>query len=182
MTKKLGSIIALGVVALIALVVVILYVIPVNYAPNLRQPNSIIVQQSSTQSATVLKEENKKMYDKIMSEFNDSLTRSLLSAIFAGQNSGGLNISANGVLPTITTIPNAEVQIQLTYSAQDLVINNKTQPRKITSVIYQINDTKTYQKTMIYFEQEGGAGYYQYATYAMQSGLYDYITSLTLPS
>ena len=180
MSKKLGSIIALGVIALLAVVVVVLYLIPVNYAPKLKNPNSIIVQQSSTLNATVLKENDKKIYNNLMNKFEESLTRSLLSAIFAGQSSGGTNVTDNGVLPSTASIPNAEVQIVLTYNAQKLVIDGKEQPRKVTNVIYQLSDTKTYQPATIYFQQEDGSAYYEYKTFAMQSNLYDYVMSLQI--
>lgn len=180
MTKKMGSIIALGVVALLAVVVVILYLIPVNYAPKLSAPNSIIVQQSSDKNATVLKENEEDIYNKIMKEFNKSLTRNLLSAIFAGQSSGGTNLTDNGLLPSTTTLPSADVQLVLTYDAQTLTINGKSQPRKVTNVIFQLSDTTTYQAATIYFQQEDGTGYYEYKTFAMQSNLYDYIMDLNI--
>lgn len=182
MTKKLGSIIALGIVALLAVVVVILYLIPVNYAPKLSEPNSIIVQQSSTKNGTFLKENDEKKYNKIMQEFNDSLTRNLLSAIFAGQSSGGTNVADKGILPSVQpqSIPNADVQIVLTYDAHTLKINGKTQPRKVTNVIYQLSNTKTYQPATIYFQQEDGTAYYEYKTFALQTNLYNYIMDLEI--
>ena len=76
--------------------------------------------------------------------------------------------------------PNAEVQIVLTYNAQKLVIDGKEQPRKVTNVIYQLSDTKTYQPATIYFQQEDGTAYYEYKTFAMQSNLYDYVMSLQI--
>lgn len=181
MKKKLGTLISLGVVALLSIAVIILYLVPVNYTPLVANPNYIVVNKTETTSGTFTNAVNETQYNEIITEFNQSFTRSLLSAIFAGQTTGGLNQSATGELPSTTTI-DLTTYVSFRYNeAQTLIINSHEQSLKFTEMIFAVSDSSIYDQVTIYFKQNvTGTSYYKLTTYALQVNFYDYIQDLVL--
>lgn len=180
--KKTGSIIGLGIVAILAITIIVLYLVPVHYAPKLDAPYKITIYKSSTIYGDFVdgEEDDKEVYDKVLAYFDSSLTRNLLSAIFAGQTQGGIDLTESGILKTVSTASSTYPQVVLSFSEpQTLVINGKTQLLPINEVIYELADTDIYTITTIYFKQIS-LKYYQYKTYAIQNDFYEFVNSLSL--
>ena len=87
MKKKIGIAVGFGFLALIAVAVIIMATIQVNYKPEIANPTVITITNSNNKNITLTQEENEKIYNEVLSQFENSYTRSYLSALFAGQTS-----------------------------------------------------------------------------------------------
>lgn len=183
MKKKLGTLIALGVVAVVALAIIVLYFMPVSYMPALSQPSHMIVYKSSSQSATFSPSDEK--YNDIWGEYQNSFKQNMLSAIFAGQTSGIQNQTSSGELKTTKNAPSFSTKLVFNYdTAQKIVVGGHAQNVLIDQVQIEITDGVGYSDAKVYFRQvvEVGAQvtYYYMTTLANQSSLYETISSLNI--
>lgn len=184
MSKKLISFISLGLVALIAVIITIMYLIPVNYSPKINNPDSIIVYESKTSNVGTFQEKNESSqenYRKILTEFNNSFTRNYLSALFAGQTSGAINQTKNGFLYYESPTSSMDRYLIFTYTEpQTLVINNVEQEKTFTKIYMEIKSSNSYVLTSLYFQVSDASNYLLLQTYANQNNLYNLITDLSI--
>lgn len=181
MKKKLGAYITLGVVAVIAIAIMIMYLVPVSYVPSMSKPNSITVYQTSAKYGTFDKTIDSESYNKILTAYNKSFQQNFLSAVFAGQTVGA---DANGELKTTTTEPSYSTYIELNFDAQKITVNGHKQNVLVDQVILQVENTTTFADVKVYFKQAGTSGattYYYMTTIAKQASLYELITTLSIP-
>lgn len=175
--NKIIIIVAMALVAVLAATTIILSVVKINYAPQISKPSIIYVKTSNDDGSFTETNEN---FDKILEEYNKSYTRSVMSAIFAGQNSTAINLTENGTLPTVNQVPAAENLIRLKYEEpQVLKINGKELDGKFKEVYVQVSNNASFAVTEVYFKQNSDVtAYYLLKTYANQAGLYELIQSL----
>lgn len=170
MKKNLGIIITFAIVAILAITVVVMALVQVNYKPEIASPNSITIKNSSSKTVYITSSNNN--FDKIIDEFEKSFTTNYLSAFFAGQTSNNIVVKQTSTAPTTTGY-----KVSMNYSeAQNLVVNNETQTHKYNEIIFGVTDTSNFSKVSIYFKQASSSSqYYYYETFMTQSSLYELI-------
>lgn len=176
MKKKIGLGIVLGLVALLSAMVVIMVIIPVNYKPAISAPNRIAVINVDSEQHLCTPDENKEIYDETLNLFEQSFSRSFLSALFAGQLGGSPEkIPQTDVLPSFTGY-----RITFKYNeSQTLIVNGKSSEHLFDRAILEVKKTDSYRQITIYFQQVTNSKYYYYlTTFANQSALYDYLDTL----
>ncbi|MBR2052994.1 MAG: hypothetical protein IKK20_02845 [Clostridia bacterium] len=181
MKKKLGLYVTLGAIALVAMAIIIMYLMPVSYLPSMSKPTNITVYQTTSKYGTFSADTSAKTYNEILDAYNKSFQQNFLSAVFAGQTAA---TSANGELKTTTTKPSYSTYIVLNFDAQKIVVNGHKQNVSVDQVLLQVENTTTFGDVKVYFKQAGTSGtttYYYMTTLAKQAALYEVITSLTIP-
>lgn len=181
MKKKLGAYITLGVVAVIAVAIMVMYFAPVSYMPSMSKPNNITVYQTSTKYGTFSPESGAETYNEVLTAYNQSFKQNFLSAVFAGQTIGA---DVNGELKTTTTEPSFAIGVKLNFDAQKITVNGHQQNVSVDQVILQVENTTTFADVKVYFKQAGTSGtptYYYMTTLAKQASLYELITTLSIP-
>lgn len=183
MKKKLGTLITLGAVALVAMAIIILYFAPVSYMPALTAPGHIIVYQSQSTSATLTA--NQETYNKVWAEYQNSFKQNMLSAIFAGQTNGVQNQTLSGELRTTQNAPNFSTYLVFNYdTAQSIVVSGHKQNVLIDQVQIEVENEVGYTNTTVYFRQVSDPNekktYYFMTTLANQNSLYKLITGLDI--
>ena len=183
MKKKLGTLITLACVAVVALAIIILYFMPVTYMPNLSTPNHMIVYKTSSQSATLLPQDDK--YKQIWGEYKNSFEQNMLSAIFAGQTKGIKNQTSSGELKTTKNEPTFQTYIVFNFdTAQKIVVAGHTQNVLVDQVKIEVSNATGYSDTTVYFRQVSGVAeqtnYYYMTTLASQSKLYQTIQDINI--
>lgn len=176
MKKKLGLGITLGMIALLSVMVVIMVMVPVNYKPEISLPNRIAVLNSENKQHLCTETENKEIYDETMELFEQSFSRSFLSALFAGQLSG-----TTEKVPETNTLQNfSGYKITFKYNEpQTLIVNGKSPEHKFNKMILEVKETNAYRQLTVYFQQATNSKFYYYiTTYANQSALFEYLDTL----
>ena len=184
MKKKLGAYITLGAVALIAVAILVMYLMPVSYMPAMSKPTNITVYQTSTKYGTFSPESGVENYNKIYDAYTKSFGQNFLSALFAGQTTVAANQKAGGQLSTTTTAPSYSTYITVNFDAQKITVNGQKQNVSVDQVIVQVQNTTTFTDVKVYFKQAGTSGtttYYYMTTLAKQAALYELITNLSIP-
>ncbi|MDD4816224.1 MAG: hypothetical protein PHQ62_03740 [Clostridia bacterium] len=174
MKKRLSMLISLGLVALISVGVIVMFLIQVNYKPQINEPNSIVVNDGSTFTKTG----NATYFNEIIAQYEKSFTRSYLSAFFAGQVSG--NTSVYELSNTdFNNLSFSEYKIEFYYSsAQTLQENGQNLLRTYDKIIFSVNDNAIYKEIKLYFKQMNETNYYVVTTYAIQNNFFDYLENL----
>lgn len=185
MKNKLGTLITLGVVAVIALAVIIMYFAKVTYMPAMTNPTAITVYQTSTKSATFTKTEQESEYYNILNSYNQSFQQNFLSALFAGQTQVAGSLTSGGQLRTTTSAPAFSTYLVLDFEEQKIVVQGHQQNVSVDQVIVQIQNTTTFSETTVYFKQVSeysnqSATYYTMKTLANQAQIYKLITELVI--
>lgn len=178
MKKNLAAYVLLGLVALIAVAIMVMYFVPVNYVPTFNAKyTSVEVYQNSEKHATY--NEHTEEFAKVVGDYNASFKQNLLSAIFAGQTSG------MGIVSSTSEKYNFDKYVILWLEGSeghDLVINGKKQPEKVLNVVVGVTDVAGFRTVKVYFNQaENHNKYYVVNTFANQSTLYKTINGFDIP-
>lgn len=184
MKKKLGLYITLGVIALAAVAIIIMYLMPVSYMPSMSKPTNITVYQTSTKYGTFSAESGAETYNKVLDAYNQSFKQNFLSALFAGQTTAAKNQNSSGQLSTTTTKPSYSTYLVLNFDAQKISVNGHKQNVSVDQVIFEVENVASFEDVKVYFKQAGASGtttYYYMTTLAKQAPLYYLITNLSIP-
>lgn len=175
--SKIIIIIVMALVALLAVATIILSVVKIEYSPSLNKPTYIAVSTANGSGSFPQDNEN---FDKILTEYNNSYSRSILSAVFAGQTSNAINKTANGTLPTVNSFPTTTTYIKFKFNEpQELTIADKVLPSHYTEILVEVGNSASFVKTSVYYKQDTSTtAYYLLETYANQANLYEFINSL----
>ena len=180
MKKRLSILISLALVALISISVIVMVLVQVNYKPQISEPISVIVTQNGGDNPpTFTKTENLETFNEILNQYEQSFTRSYLSAFFAGQ------VSGNAVVTQISAASFDDLtftafKVEFSYSAdQTLTSNGQDLAKKYNKIIFEVSDNAIYKELKIYFNQVlDSSNYYVLSTYALQNSFYDYLETL----
>lgn len=176
MKKKLGIFITLGVVLALAIAVLVLYLIPVNYMPKLNNPDQIRIYVSSSQGLYKANDPNDKpTYDDLLDKYNKAFSQSLLASIFAGQST--TTVQGNGKLDPVDK-PSSDMEFVLHFNEGQKLVVAGVEQSPISDVYVQVTDSSGYTKSDVYFKQATGTKYYKFTTYVNQKILYDAINNL----
>jgi len=176
MKKKLGLGIVLGLIALLSAMVVIMVMIPVNYKPEISSPNRIAVLNSENREHLCTETENSEIYDETIKLFEQSFSRSFLSALFAGQLGG-----TTEKIPETNTLQDfTGYKVTFKYNEpQTLIVNGKSSGHKFNKMILEVKEINAYRQLTVYFQQTTNSKFYYYiTTYANQSELFEYLNTL----
>ncbi len=184
--KKVLSIIALCLIAVLAGTIIVFSCVDKNYNLNLTKPDYIQISVSGTTGESYYADgdsEHKAVYDKVMSLYNDSYKQKIMSGIFSGVIFNKPVIANAGT--TVTTVLNKGTFIIFNYNEeQTLMLNgkkytDKTNPSgvKYKTLYVEVKDTTSITSFSIYVKDVSSTGYlrYNYSVQAKQANLYDYI-------
>lgn len=178
MKKKIGLGIGLGLIAILSILIVVAVVVPVNYKPAILAPDRITVydnKNSENKSMFCSPSQNLEIYEKISTHFEQSFTRSYLSALFAGQLSGEVKVSQ---VTTLQTFSNFKVVFKYN-NEQTLTVNGVTSVHKYNKIILEVKNVDSYREMNIYFQQVANPDYYYLlTTYANQNSFFEYLNTL----
>jgi len=181
MKKRLSILISLALVALISVAVIVMVLVQVNYKPQINEPNSVIVTQNGSDNPpTFTKTENLETFKEILSQYEQSFTRSYLSAFFAGQVSGDAVVTQISA-ENFNNLTFTDFKVEFSFSSdQTLTSNGQDLAKKYNKIIFEVSDNSIYKELIIYFNQvvENPTNYYVVSTYALQNGFYDYLETL----
>jgi len=175
--KKIGTLISMGVVAILAITIITMVIIPVNYKPIIANPASISIRNSNNDNGlyTTTNTNHINYINNILEKFENSFTRSYLSALFAGQINSTLIITQSSSIESFSSY-----KLTFNYNtAQTLTVNGISQTHTYDKVIFSVSDTTGYNEINIYFQQTvNDDQYYVMKTFASQSVLFDYLETL----
>lgn len=186
--KKLLSIIALCLIAVLAGVIIVFAVVDKNYNPNLTAPDYIQICINKTSNSNVESYdkndsilERKEVYDKVMKLYNESFSQKIMSGIFQG------TIFDN------TTIIRSNVSISSLLSGGTFVAfnYNEAQTLKLNGEVYSYNGETNIQYKTLYVEVknssamtdiniyvkkiDSNSSIYRFVVKAEQAELYNYL-------
>lgn len=184
--KKILSIIAISLVALIAGAVIAFAFIPKQFNVNLTDPSYIRVFASDGQIETALKGSAK--YDYIMEKYEQSFDSTLLSSLFQGRAFASPSIADKyHTLNVASLVDENEYYLEFCYDAPQTVTFNGEEyqdddDNKYLTIMIQVKDSSVLSEIKLY-ARYGAAGtvdysYYNYTTYAAQSELFAYLQTL----
>ena len=176
MKKKISIAVGFGILAILAVAVIIMASIQVNYKPQIANPTVISITNANSKNITLTEEENEKIYNEVLTQFENSFTRSYLSALFAGQTS-----NENDAIQTnnLENFNSYKVVFNYSNNPQDLTINGETKPQKYSQIIFGVSDFEGYQKINVYFKHSTSSTvYYLLETFTSQSNFFDYLENI----
>lgn len=172
MKKKIGIFIGLALVALLVITVVVMTIVQVNYKPEIAVPNSITILNNEGKSVYSSPDHSDEVYDETLKHFEQSFSRSFLSAFFAGQVNNSLNVVETTELQSFTNY-----KITLKYEENQVL---KEKEEKYNNIIIGVTNSAEYQEISIYFQQAASTNYYYVLkTFVKQNVFFDYLETLT---
>lgn len=179
MKKKIGLGISFGLLLLISIMVVVMVSVSVNYKPVFASPDSITIRNKGNKEVFYTEAVNKEIYDETMKLFNQSFSRSYLSAILSGQTGNNADVTQT---KNIQVFSDYKVTFGFTEE-QTLKINNVAKEQKYNKIIFEVKNSGTFFQLNLYFQQAANSSfYYALTTYANQTELYKYIETLVYMS
>jgi len=179
MKKKVGLGIGFGLIMLISIMIVIMVSVSVNYKPVFASPDSITIRNEGGKEAFLTHEINTEIYDETMKLFEQSFTRSYLSAFFAGQTGNTADVIET---KNIQTFNDYKITFGFTEK-QTLTVNNVAKEQKYKKIIFEVKNSGTFVQLNLYFQQDANPLYYYVlTTYANQTELYKYLDTLVYMS
>lgn len=187
--NKILSIVIVALIAIFAIGTLVLAVTPKNFNIGLNDPTSIKIHTSnqSINDSKWYKDAEDGVYNKIMELYNNSFKTTLLNAMFKGVLVESASIKEGGY----QYFNKLDNYIEFQYTdLQTIKINGKTYNpsnsainKNYVSVIIEVKDTNSLSQVNAYIRHGGENTNYSYSrinftSYANQSALYDYITSL----
>lgn len=192
--KKTLSYVALGLIFVLAVVIIAFTFVEKNFNINLENPYSINIISNGTPSESYFSDsnvsENKEIYNKLLSEYNNSFKQKVMSSLFQGILASNAKIER--VNSSMSTIDSGTYLHFVYNDAQTLKLNGKVYTYHYSNststdtniqykdVYVQVLDADSMSQINVYVTKEGNSNLtYKYVVYANQSALYDYITELT---
>lgn len=186
--KKILSIVALCLIAVLAGTIIVFAFIDKNYNINLKDPDyiQVFINNSETNPQSYYKnddnEERKEIYDKVIELYNGSFIQKMMSGIFQGIIFDGAEIvyenkSLSSVLSSGTFVAFNYLNDQ-TLSLNGKVYSYKNDTNiKYNTLYVEVKDTTAMTDINIYVERidSNTSTKYKYVVKAQQSELYNYL-------
>lgn len=186
--KKILSIGALCLIAVLAAVIIIFAVVDKNFNPNLQTPDYIQICINKTSNANVESydkndeiSERKDIYNNVMKLYNDSFNQKIMSGIFQGIVFSDTTIVRQGT--SVSSLLSGGTFIAFNY--------NDTQILKLNGKVYSYNNETNIEYRTLYVEVKNSSAmtdiniyvkkidsdysYYRFVVKAEQAELYDYL-------
>ena len=189
--KKIISIIAMALVALVACTAIVFTFVPKDFNIGIENPSYFIVYNGTETPVSIYNnEEQGETYDKIIELYNSSFKTSLLNSLFQGKI--GISpyiIEKYQSLTSNDLSKSGKVFLEFRYdSVQTLKLNGQkyteasTSETNYVSIILEVLDSSNLTEVNAYlrYKEEGTNDYswYRFVTQASQSALFDYLQNL----
>lgn len=189
MKKKIILWISLGLVLILALAIVLLAVLKKDYSPEFDlSPKTIEIYDSSSKhyfNDTTGNEKEKAMFDKLISQYNDSMKQSILASMFSGHLSNSVEVSLKSTEPSLTGYKvtlNFGANVTLKKDGKNFVYGTDSSKTIVfKEIMFWIDKTKGYHEFNIYAIENVDStksNYYEITTLANTYELYQTITGL----
>ncbi len=189
MKKKIILWVSLGLVLLLALAVILLAVLKKDYSPEFDlSPKAITITDSSSKNYYNYfandNENEKVMFEKLISQYNDSMKQSILASMFSGHLSNNVEISLKSSAPTLTGYKvtlDFKADMTLKKDGKNFVYGTDSSKTIVFSeVMFAIDETKGYHEFNIYAIEhvDTKTNYYEITTLANTYELYQTISGL----
>lgn len=193
--KKVLSIVALCLIAVLAGTIIVFSCINKDFNLNLNNPDFInIYINSSTKTGesyglgTEFDDEHKEVYNKIMSLYNESFKQKMMSALFNGTLTEKTKITKHSSSKTVSSIVGSGIWLEFNYSDnQKIKLNGKdydddsTWSKEYNRAFVEVKESSTATTFEIYLVTTTSSGssysYYHYTVRATQSNLYEYLNT-----
>lgn len=191
--KKILSIVALCLIAVIAGTIIVFSCVDKDYNLNLKNPDYIeIIMNNGAESQSYFKDDeisaNKEVYDKVMKLYNESYKQKIMSAIFQGTLGNKVTIERNSISESSVTTSGVVIAFHY-YENQTLKLNGKTYTYTFASgttetniqyktLYVKVNSLDSLEDVNIYVKNINTSSsyiYYSYKVKANQSALYEYL-------
>ncbi len=190
-TKKIATVTGLSVAFVLALLVIILAVVPMNFKPNFLNNSIVRVTyyrdwNTRDQTYSITEESEVEGYEAFMKYFNKSFKESVLASLFSGSLSSYTISEDNtsystseGAASTISDLVEDEYFVRLVFSDEVTLTNSNG------SVYSSRYGNRTYTFTDVYVEISDTAGIkdtsiYVVAKYTSDSSTYYYLITVTV--
>lgn len=189
--KKILSIVALTLIAILASSIIVFSCVDKDYNPNLENPDYIKIFVDSSSSEAYFNdntnEENQKVYNETLRLYNESFKQKMMSAIFNG------TLFENPTISKLSPKKNSfstGIYINFHYNEKQILkLNNdvytyKTEKTTETNIEYndlyiEVKDSENLTTFNIYVQKLNSSYYYyHYTVRAKQADLYNYLKGI----
>ena len=189
--KKVLSIIALCLIAVLAGTIIVFSCVNKNYNLNLTNPDyiEISVNNSGVKESYYHDgdDEHKAVYDKVMKLYNDSYKQKIMSGIFSGVIFNKPTIVRNENTKNVDTLLSSGTFVIFNYKEeQTLMLNGKKYTDKSNengikykTLYVEVKDTNSITTFSIYVKNtSNNYCYYRFSAQAKQADLYKYVSEV----